>query len=350
MPLSAPAAREVELQLLLEGEALGWGRGCEDLLPTPPQSPKDQMLPSKAEQLELVSDLLLEDEDVGQSLLWGVEAGLAQDPVWGSLAQDPVWGSLAQDPVWGSLLAQTELDWLTDSLPVSGSLMAEIESQFFQALGGPVPRLSASPQPGVDDASLDSESPFPLDGLSSHSTDSDEEVDVVSVEKQSPVGRSDERVEVTPPATRSQTLPHINRCSLAIQQQHNYAAPSPLLPEDLPLPKRARTDGYLRTAKTTSSSPGPRAVGAEEERRRTHNVLEKQRRNELKHCLLALRDQLPELSTNTKASKVVILQKATEHIGRLQREQLKLQTDRNRLQRKQQQLRHKLQQLHRAAK
>ncbi|XP_072916089.1 myelocytomatosis oncogene homolog [Hemitrygon akajei] len=320
MPQGTTAVLEELLPALLEAE--GWPQDCEELLqilPTPPQSPKEgqsSRLPSKSDQLELVSELLLEDEDfVEQGLQWELE-------------------SVTQDGVWGSLLAQAELDWLTESLPFSSSLLADIEAQIFQA-----PVLSPPPQ----HPEPDSEAPFPCEGLQPLPTDSDEEVDVVNVEKLSLAEQSVVYNEVTT-GTCSRTLSPVRHCALDVHQQHNYAAPSPL-------PKRARADGCLHSAKTVGSSFRPRGLDIEEEeRRRTHNVLERQRRNELKRCLLALRDQMPDLSTNSKASKVVILQKATELIGQLQREQLRLQADRNRLHRKQQQLRRKLQRLRRVAK
>eukprot|EP01031_Cornospumella_fuschlensis_P009502 gene9502-11662_t len=48
------------------------------------------------------------------------------------------------------------------------------------------------------------------------------------------------------------------------------------------------------------------------DKRRTHNVLERQRRNELKMSFVALRDKVPAVADNDKAAKVVILKKATE--------------------------------------
>uniref|UniRef100_A0A663N8U0 BHLH domain-containing protein n=1 Tax=Athene cunicularia TaxID=194338 RepID=A0A663N8U0_ATHCN len=63
---------------------------------------------------------------------------------------------------------------------------------------------------------------------------------------------------------------------------------------------------------------------AENDKRRTHNVLERQRRNELKLSFFALRDQIPEVANNEKAPKVVILKKATEYV-------LSIQSDEHRL-------------------
>lgn len=83
----------------------------------------------------------------------------------------------------------------------------------------------------------------------------------------------------------------------------------------------------------------------EEERRRTHNVMERQRRNELKNCFMRLRDNVPELSQNDKASKVVILKKARACIYGLEDEGHRLQAKRNKLRAKQEELKARLEQL-----
>ncbi|MEQ2216238.1 hypothetical protein XENOCAPTIV_012950 [Xenoophorus captivus] len=60
------------------------------------------------------------------------------------------------------------------------------------------------------------------------------------------------------------------------------------------------------------------------DKRRTHNVLERQRRNELKLSFFALRDEIPEVANNEKAAKVVILKKATECIYSMQSDEQRL--------------------------
>lgn len=84
----------------------------------------------------------------------------------------------------------------------------------------------------------------------------------------------------------------------------------------------------------------------EEERRRTHNVMERQRRNELKNCFMRLRDNVPELSHNDKASKVVILKKARDCIYGLEDEAHRLLSKRDRLRAKQDELKARLERLH----
>lgn len=90
----------------------------------------------------------------------------------------------------------------------------------------------------------------------------------------------------------------------------------------------------------------PRSSDTEEnDKRRTHNVLERQRRNELKRSFFALRDQIPELENNEKAPKVVILKKATAYILSIQAEEHKLISEKDLLRKRREQLKHKLEQL-----
>ncbi|XP_055042793.2 N-myc protein [Misgurnus anguillicaudatus] len=146
------------------------------------------------------------------------------------------------------------------------------------------------------------------------------------------------------------------------QQQHNYAAPSPD-PQDVPTAppsKKLRIDNStnnLRTGRNQNSSPNspttaapghrirksdtssPRGSDSEDsERRRNHNILERQRRNDLRSSFLTLRDQVPELAHNDKAAKVVILKKATEYVCSLEAHERKLQQEKDRLQARRQQL------------
>ncbi|XP_078093127.1 myelocytomatosis oncogene homolog [Mustelus asterias] len=323
-----------------------------EMLPTSPQSslPKanicdslSTLIPSKSDQLELMSEFLLDDD---QGLIWDLEASLKME----------------QDCMWSNLLTTAELDKVGDKLdvlPVSSPLMSEIESHFFQDLCGSgletITPFLDRPHQESEDPNSDDESSLSPSSVSSRSSDSEEEIDVVTIEKQRLAVGSTAKQEIPRTGTRSQTLATIKRCNLEIQQQHNYAAPSPLFSNTLLAPKRAKMDSCLHVTRYSSPSKSltfsPKSSDAEdEERRRTHNVLERQRRNELKHCLLALRDEVPELSMNVKASKVLILRKATEYVIRLKGEQQKLNAEREKLQKKQQQLRRKVDQMQRISK
>uniref|UniRef100_A0AAQ4Q4W4 BHLH domain-containing protein n=1 Tax=Gasterosteus aculeatus aculeatus TaxID=481459 RepID=A0AAQ4Q4W4_GASAC len=82
------------------------------------------------------------------------------------------------------------------------------------------------------------------------------------------------------------------------------------------------------------------------DKRRTHNVLERQRRNELKLSFFALRDEIPEVANNEKAAKVVILKKATECIYSMQTDEQRLLSLKEQLRRKSELLRQRLAHLH----
>ena len=61
--------------------------------------------------------------------------------------------------------------------------------------------------------------------------------------------------------------------------------------------------------------------------RATHNILERQRRNDLKLRFSLLRDNIPELSSNEKAPKIQILRKGLEYLTMLKREEQTLIVD-----------------------
>ncbi|XP_010771215.1 N-myc protein isoform X1 [Notothenia coriiceps] len=160
------------------------------------------------------------------------------------------------------------------------------------------------------------------------------------------------------------------------QQQHNYAAPSPYASDDDPSPppkKQRTTDSPRPPTRTISSSSStsssmscssfsgtsgvrskrshsgdssPRGSSDSEdsERRRNHNILERQRRNDLRSSFLTLRDHVPELAHNEKAAKVLILKKATEYVSSLETEEMRLQQEKDRLQARWQQLMRRLDQ------
>ncbi|XP_010641185.1 myc proto-oncogene protein, partial [Fukomys damarensis] len=215
--------------------------------------------------------------------------------------------------------------------PSSDSLLSSTQSS---------PR--ASPEPLV----FHEETP-PTTSSDSEEQEDEEEIDVVSVEKrQLPAKRSEPG---SPPAGHSRP-PHsplvLKRCHVSTHQ-HNYAAP-PSTRKDCPATKRAKLDSgrVLKQISNNRRCASPRSSDTEEnDKRRTHNVLERQRRNELKRSFFALRDQIPELENNEKAPKVVILKKATAYILSVQTEEQKLLSEKDLLKKRREQLKHKLEQL-----
>ncbi|XP_035512888.1 transcriptional regulator Myc-A [Morone saxatilis] len=107
--------------------------------------------------------------------------------------------------------------------------------------------------------------------------------------------------------------------------------------------------GHSRVLKQISSNrkcSSPRTSDTEDyDKRRTHNVLERQRRNELKLSFFALRDEIPEVANNEKAAKVVILKKATECIYSMQSDEQRLLSVKEQLRRRSELLKQRLSQL-----
>jgi len=83
----------------------------------------------------------------------------------------------------------------------------------------------------------------------------------------------------------------------------------------------------------------------EVERRASHNVLERKRRNDLKSSFNTLREHVPDLENNEKAPKVMILQKAACYIKEIRDLDSKLTEEMFEEQRKQELLLHKLHKL-----
>ncbi|EDV23047.1 Transcriptional regulator Myc-1 [Trichoplax sp. H2] len=130
-------------------------------------------------------------------------------------------------------------------------------------------------------------------------SDSEEEIDVVTVEK---------------PNKRKLS-------SIELPQQHKVT-------EDLQSPtKRAKSPQISTKGKEACSPKGGLSVKPDidnDVKRATHNVLERKRRNDLRYSFQTLRDQIPDLEDNERAPKVNILKKSTEYIKFLKEEESKL--------------------------
>lgn len=180
----------------------------------------------------------------------------------------------------------------------------------------------------------------------------EEEIDVVTVEKRQAVKRYDPN----PSETRHPSPLVLKRCHVSTHQ-HNYAA-HPSMRHEQPAVKRLKLEStsssgggssHSRVLKQISSNrkcSSPRTSDTEDyDKRRTHNVLERQRRNELKLSFFALRDEIPEVANNEKAAKVVILKKATECIHNMQSDEQRLLSVKEQLSRKSELLKQRLAQL-----
>ncbi|XP_062272208.1 myelocytomatosis oncogene homolog [Scomber scombrus] len=349
-------------------------------LPTPPQSPPmktglgGSKPLSKEDQLSYVSDILLEDQDM--QLNWNYdffhsdnaekegESSQPCSPLEES-GEDCLWQCLASDKTLEEKLVSTMLS--------SSPLLSDIDTSIFEGIAG-----STLDCQNLMDAQEPSEatSDYGSTGgeLSAYSSsDSEEEIDVVTVVRcsSSPSPRSSPRSSLAERQQKQEEEQRALQRHFEIQLQHNYAAPCPASPPPSSASssssssssnKRSRgndsSSRYHHSSRSSSSSSSSSRyhhhhhssrnsteTEDEEERRRTHNVMERQRRNELKNCFMRLRDNVPELSHNDKASKVVILKKARDCIYGLEEENHKLQSKRDKLRAKQEELKAKLSKL-----
>ncbi|KAG7244533.1 hypothetical protein INR49_029552 [Caranx melampygus] len=343
-------------------------------LPTPPQSPPmktglgSSKPLSKEDQLSYVSDILLEDHDMQPN--WNsdfFESTASEKETEPSQPCSPLEES-GEDCLWQCLTADKSLEEkLVSSVLGSSPLLSDIDTSIFEEIAGST--LDCQNLMDTQESS-EATSDYGSTGgeISTYSSsDSEEEIDVVTVV------RCPSRPSTPPPLLGDLTVRQqkqeeeqraLKRHHIEIQLQHNYAAPCPASPppssSSFSTNKRLRGSDSSRfhhfSRSSSSSSSSSRYhhhtsqnftdMEDEEERRRTHNVMERQRRNELKNCFMRLRDNVPELSHNDKASKVLILKKARDCIYALEDKGHRLQAKRNKLRAKQEELKAQLEQLH----
>ncbi|XP_062610111.1 myc protein-like isoform X1 [Saccostrea cucullata] len=240
--------------------------------------------------------------------------------------------------------------------------------------------------------------PYPIHSLNSihsetklHSlgtetpSDSEEEIDVVTVEKkqlqQVPVASAKKTVFTvqsvkTERVEGSEDKLGAAKTTVTVKvkvdcptDEHPYSLPVsslkrvrslPSSPSMSPLPskrcKRELSDRdmkkvchKLRGSGSSSASSSRNSSDSEEypEGKRTqHNVLERKRRNDLKFSFFSLRDSVPELVKQERAPKVQILKKASDYIRKLSADERRLESERELLQEKHEQLRRTLEKLH----
>uniref|UniRef100_A0A672GMY1 Transcriptional regulator n=1 Tax=Salarias fasciatus TaxID=181472 RepID=A0A672GMY1_SALFA len=355
-----------------------------ELLPTPPLSPSrrpslSSIFPSTADQLEMVTEFL-GDDAVNQSII--CDADYSQTFLKSIIIQDCMWSGFSAAAKLEKVVSErlASLHAARKESPVAaggggaepaGAAAWRLNSSYLQDLNTsasecidpsvvfPYP-VAETPKQGagtVPSKDLGLDTPPNSGSSSSSCSDSgeiqnvnddfeeEEEIDVVTVEKRQAVKRCDP----SPLETRHPSPLVLKRCHVSTHQ-HNYAA-HPSMRHEQPAVKRL--NGHSRVLKQISSnrkcsSPrsSPRTSDTEDyDKRRTHNVLERQRRNELKLSFFALRDEIPEVANNEKAAKVVILKKATECIYSMQTDEQRLLSVKEQLRRRSELLKHRLAQL-----
>uniref|UniRef100_A0A8C5F5F4 Transcriptional regulator n=1 Tax=Gadus morhua TaxID=8049 RepID=A0A8C5F5F4_GADMO len=321
-----------------------------ELLPTPPLSPSrrpslSSLFPSTADQLEMVTEFL-GDDAVNQSII--CDSDYSQTFLKSIIIQDCMWSGFSAvaklEKVVSDRLASLHAARRDSASSTGGNstqnylqdLNTSAEECIDPSVVFPYP-IAETPKPSVADVCLPSARPSLSEDEGDDEDDDEEEeededddedeeeIDVVTVEKRQHLKRGDS----SPSDTRHPSPLVLKRCHVSTHQ-HNYAA-HPSTRHDPP-----RISGNRKCA-------SPRTSDTEDcDKRRTHNVLERQRRNELKLSFFALRDEIPEVANNEKAAKVVILKKATECIYGMQTDEERLLSVKEQLQRRSEALRQRL--------
>uniref|UniRef100_A0A3P9CR61 Transcriptional regulator n=1 Tax=Maylandia zebra TaxID=106582 RepID=A0A3P9CR61_9CICH len=349
-----------------------------ELLPTPPLSPSRRPSLSSldlsiADQLEMVTEFL-GDDVVNQSIICDsdysqtfLKSIIIQDCMWSGFSAAAKLKKVVSERLASLHAARKESaagDGAELAGPLNSSYLQDLNTSASECIDPSVvfpypvaetPKQSAGTPPSKD---LGLDTPPNSSGSSSSCSDSEEEdeedeqeeeeeIDVVTVEKRQVVKRCDS----SPLETRHPSPLVLKRCHVSTHQ-HNYAA-HPSMRHEQPAVKRLKLESsgggassHSRVLKQISSNrkcSSPRTSDTEDyDKRRTHNVLERQRRNELKLSFFALRDEIPEVANNEKAAKVVILKKATECIYSMQSDEQRLLSLKEQLRRRSEQLKQRL--------
>ncbi|XP_069543871.1 transcriptional regulator Myc-B-like [Brachyistius frenatus] len=326
-----------------------------ELLPTPPLSPRRSPGLSDADHLEAVSSLL--DEDCNPSAAF-LQSFIIQDCMWSSSFDagkklDKVvserLASLRARRDSADDIAHRAADQQVGGAHVGGAHVggahvggAQVSAEYLQDLHAaatdcisPSAVFPCAAATEVVSSAPCLDSP-PFSGSDSESEEEDEEeeeeeeIDVVTVDRQKSSRRSD-------------ASPVVLKRSHVDIHQHNYAA-------QRPAGKRAKLESGCPSPRRSGGrrcwSPRPDgADGADDNKRRTHNVLERQRRNELKRSFLALRDEVPAVADNDKAAKVAILRKATEFVREVGEDERRLLRTKEELRKRSRELKRRLEKL-----
>ncbi|KAJ8389203.1 hypothetical protein AAFF_G00122230 [Aldrovandia affinis] len=363
-----------------------------ELLPTPPLSPSrrpslSSLFPSTADQLEMVTEFL-GDDVVSQSFI--CDADYSQSFLKSIIIQDCMWSGFSaaaklekvvserlaslqaarrESLSSSSSVASVSTDCSASRSSPNANYLQDLNTSASECIDPsvvfPYP-LMENPKPGkTTPPSVPLDTP-PNSGSSSDSDSDDEdddddddddedeegeeeeEIDVVTVEKRKTARRRANGSGVPRRVHHSPLV--LKRCHVPIHQ-HNYAA-HPSTRSEGPAVKRIKFESsssssrVLKQISNNRKCASPRTSDSEDnDKRRTHNVLERQRRNELKLSFFALRDEIPEVANNEKAAKVVILKKATECIFGMQSDEQRLVSLKEQLRKKSEHLKQRLEQL-----
>lgn len=137
--------------------------------------------------------------------------------------------------------------------------------------------------------------------------------------------------------------------STAGPESPNAGASSPTSSSGPSSPPASSSHPHHSSFRSFSHSSSPQSSDCEDtDKRKTHNLLERKRRNDLRSRFLSLRDEIPGLAECPKTPKVAILTRATEYLHQLHTSERQRAQERRQLKARQQQLLRRLAQLKRS--
>lgn len=271
-----------------------------ELLPTPPRSPSrspphtpvsfhsyEDEYCSVADTLQIVSDILDEDSC---SPAPSATVEISLNSLKSKLIQDCMWNGSNYESALDVKVLAASLN--TDDLPFE------------------TPCATPPPVEYVSSDCVDPSTVFPYPINESHqnlcgshnSSDSEEEIDVVTIEK--PKRKRLPQVTDEPPAKRIKPV---------------AMKPKAVVPASSP--SKENKKDFKRQNSSTSDEEGDLS------KRATHNVLERKRRNDLKTSFHILREEVPDIKDNERSPKVTILRKAKDYVDKLKKDEMRLQAE-----------------------
>jgi len=277
-----------------------------ELLPTPPRSPSRSGCESPvpidsslvADALQIVSEIL--DEDDTQAQLTQGQSDKNSTSLRSNLIQDCMWNSQVCETLGLDLKVLTCPD----------------TEDFYETPCSTPPPVEYVSSDCVDPATV---FPYTINDTqslcSSHTSDSEEEIDVVTIEKpKRRLSTSSDLSDEPPPAKRHRPV---------VSRSKSYSTQK----------KAKETKRQISSGSDEENCDNKRAV---------HNVLERKRRNDLKTSFHQLRAEVPELEDNERSPKVVILRKAKDYVEQLKADEARLQKELDKENKKHKELKNKL--------
>ncbi|XP_072015937.1 myc protein-like [Amphiura filiformis] len=329
---------------------------------SPPSSPPPLISrgPSTPERLQRVSECLLEEDAhwLSQPISYPVATVIPTS----QSSTSSLKSNLIQDCMWSGLAAEER----KKLLKIEKKTNSDSEKKLVRC-SSPPPLVPVSSDYSVTSDCVDPAAVFPyplsetkLDIYSSGActpSDSEEEIDVVTVAdktliiQQQPQSQTTTKLQPTIQRHHHLGRPRVitvvgskrSRGTAAavmtiplkrLKTDANLEEVKRMLQSAIDKPRnfssrgssKASSRGSSRGSSRVSSRPSshPSSDSEDSDKRATHNVLERKRRDDLRCSFNSLRDEVPDLQAKDRAAKVVILKTATDYLHKMRNDEKRL--------------------------